>query len=186
MYHFKSVDLPLAGLKLVNRKILSDDRGHLTRLFCDAEMLNFGWTNSISQINHTHTKKCGTVRGMHFQYPPHSEMKLVSCLKGQVFDVVVDVRNGSETFLQWHAEILSEKNNSSLLIPHGFAHGFQAITDDVEMIYCHSKAYAPEAESGLRATDPMLNISWPLAISVLSNRDQNFPLLESDFRGVIL
>ena len=107
---------------------MGDARGFLSRLFCAEELRAAGWTGPIAQINHTHTARKGTVRGMHFQYPPHAEMKLVSCLRGEVWDVAVDIRAGSQTFLRWHAEILSADNGRALLIPQGFAHGFQALT----------------------------------------------------------
>ena len=119
-------DLPLAGLKRIERQRLGDARGFLSRLFCAEELAAAGWSKPIAQINQTFTAKRGTVRGLHFQYPPHAEMKLVSCLRGEVWDVAVDVRAGSKTFLRWHAERLSADNGCALLIPEGFAHGFQA------------------------------------------------------------
>ena len=186
MSRFSVLDLPLPGLKLVERQRIGDGRGFLSRLFCAEELAAAGWVKPISQINHTRTTKCGTVRGMHFQRPPHSEMKLVSCIRGEVWDVALDVRSGSSTFLHWHAERLSADNNRALLIPEGFAHGFQALTDDVELLYCHSAAYAAEAEVGLNPQDTRLAIAWPLAITELSARDAKHSLLESGFEGVSL
>jgi dTDP-4-dehydrorhamnose 3,5-epimerase len=183
---FTVIDLPLAGLKLIERKRLGDARGFLSRLFCVEELGAAGWNRPIVQINHTYTARCGTVRGMHFQYPPHAEMKLVSCIRGEVWDVAVDVRAGSKTFLQWHAERLSADNGRALLIPEGFAHGFQALTDDVELLYCHSAAYTVTAEAGLNAIDPMLTITWPLQITELSPRDSQHPMLNEQFAGVEL
>jgi dTDP-4-dehydrorhamnose 3,5-epimerase len=184
MSRFSVFDLPLPGLKLVERQRIGDGRGFLSRLFCAEELAAAGWVKPIAQINHTRTTKCGTVRGMHFQRPPHSEMKLVSCIRGEVWDVALDVRSGSPTFLHWHAERLSVDNNRALLIPEGFAHGFQALTDDVELLYCHSAAYAAEAEVGLNPQDPRLAVAWPLAITELSARDACHPLVESGFEGV--
>lgn len=186
MNSFNVTDLPLAGLKLVNRKRLGDQRGFLSRLFCAEELAAVGWLKPIAQINHTYTEKKGTVRGLHFQRPPRSEMKLVTCIRGEVWDVAVDVRVDSPTFLQWHAECLSANNGNALLIPEGFAHGFQAITDDVELIYCHSAAYCVEAEAGLNALDPKLAIPWKMAITELSERDKNHPFIETGFTGVLL
>lgn len=184
MSRFTVTDLPLAGLKRVQRQRLGDNRGFLARLFCAEELAAAGWTQPIAQINHTFTAKQGTVRGMHFQHPPHAEMKLVSCIRGEVWDVAVDLRVGSPTYLHWHAERLSAQNGCALLIPEGFAHGFQALTDDVELLYCHSAAYAAQAEGGLNPNDPRLGIAWPLAIAELSARDAGHALITSDFEGV--
>lgn len=186
MSRFAVADLPLVGLKLVARQRLGDSRGYLSRVFCAEELAAAGWVKPIAQINHTYTAKRGTVRGMHFQRPPHAEMKLVSCIRGEVWDVAVDVRAGSPTFLQWHAERLSAENGRALLIPEGFAHGFQALSDDVELLYCHSAAYAAEAEAGLRFDDPALRITWLLEPTDLSSRDKNHPLLTPNFPGVFL
>jgi dTDP-4-dehydrorhamnose 3,5-epimerase len=179
-------DTPIADLKLVERQQLGDSRGFLSRLFCADELAVAGWHKPIIQINQTFTQKQGTMRGMHFQRPPHAEMKLVTCLRGAVWDVAVDLRAGSPTFLQWHAEELSAANHRALLIPDGFAHGFQSLSGDCELIYLHSEAYAPEAEAGLNPQDPMLSISWPLAISELSARDAQYPMLDHQFKGVTL
>jgi dTDP-4-dehydrorhamnose 3,5-epimerase len=183
---FAVTDLPLAGLKLVEHRRLSDSRGFLSSLFCAEELAAVGWRKPIAQVNHTYTAMRGTVRGMHFQHPPHAEMKLVSCIRGEVWDVVVDLRSGSNTFLQWHAERLSKDNGRALLIPEGCAHGFQALTDDVELLYCHSAAYSAKAEAGLNALEPMLEIYWPLKITKLSERDAQHPMLNEKFAGVAL
>jgi dTDP-4-dehydrorhamnose 3,5-epimerase len=181
---FTVTDLTLPGLKLIERRHLGDARGFLSRLFCDKELGAAGWSKPVAQINHSYTARRGTVRGMHFQYAPHSEMKLVSCIRGEVFDIAVDVRAGSETLLRWQGERLSADNRRALLIPEGFAHGFQALTDDVELIYCTSAAYMAEAEAGLNAKDPMLAISWPLQIAELSARDAQHPMIDRRFVGV--
>jgi dTDP-4-dehydrorhamnose 3,5-epimerase len=180
------IDLPLSGLKLVERQRRKDSRGFLSRLFCAEELAPVGWVKAIAQINHTLTTKRGTVRGMHFQLPPHAEMKLVTCLKGDIWDVAVDVRAGSPTFLRWHAEMLSADNGRALLIPEGFAHGFQALTEDVELFYLHSAAYASDAEAGLNPRDVHLAITWPLPISEVSTRDARHPWIGDGFEGVKL
>lgn len=184
MSRFSITALPLAGLQLVERRRLSDSRGSLTRLFCADELAGAGWTSAVAQINLSCTARRGTVRGLHFQRPPHAEMKLVTCLRGEVWDVAVDVRADSPSFLRWHAERLSSDNERALLIPQGFAHGFQALTDDVELLYCHSAAYAPGAEGGLNPQDGGLAIAWPLAVGDLSASDAGRPLIESGFVGV--
>lgn len=178
------IDLPLAGLKRIERQRQGDSRGFLARLFCAEELATAGWTKPIAQINHTYTTRCGTVRGMHFQHPPHAEMKLVSCLHGEIWDVVVDLRQNSPTFLHWHAERLSANNCRALLIPEGCAHGFQALTNDVDLLYCHSMPHVPRAEGGLNPRDERLGITWPLAITELSARDTEHPLISSGFEGV--
>lgn len=186
MSRFVVSELPLAGLKRVERKFLGDSRGFLSRLFCADDLAAAGWQKPVAQINHTGTTKCGTVRGLHFQRPPHAEMKLVSCIRGEVWDVAVDLRAGSPSFLRWHAERLSADNGQALLIPEGFAHGFQALSDDAQLLYCHSAAYSPGAEAGLHPLDPHLAIPWPLPVSELSVRDAGHPLIATGFEGVPL
>lgn len=184
MKRFTVTELPLAGLKRLERQHLGDQRGFLARLFCAEDLATVGWVKPIVQINHTYTSRKGTVRGMHFQSPPQAEMKLVSCLRGEIWDVAVDLRAESPTFLRWHAECLSAANGFALLIPEGFAHGFQTLTDDVELLYCHSAAYAAHAEGGLNPSDPRLGIAWPQLITELSSRDARHALLNLDFEGV--
>ena len=175
---FDIVSAPLAGVVTLKRKRMGDERGWLERLFCADELREAGWLWPVAQLNRTLTVKKGTVRGMHFQLPPHEEAKLVTCLAGEVFDVAVDMRPGSPTYLRWHGERLSNENATSLLIPPGFAHGFQTLTDNVEMFYVHSAPFSPGAEGGVRADDPALGIDWPLEIGERSERDLNHPLLD--------
>jgi dTDP-4-dehydrorhamnose 3,5-epimerase len=184
MTRFALTETPLAGVKVVERELRGDARGFLVRLFCAEELAQAGWRQPIAQINHTRTARRGTVRGMHFQLPPHAEMKLVMCMRGSAWDVAVDLRAGSSTFLRWHSEVLSADNRKALLIPEGCAHGFQAVSDDCELIYLHSAAYAPDSESALNALDPRLNIAWPEAVVDRSARDQAHPMLDSDFQGI--
>jgi dTDP-4-dehydrorhamnose 3,5-epimerase len=178
--------LPLHGLKLVERHPMGDSRGYLVRMFCSDELALAGWDAPVAQVNLTLTSDLGTVRGMHFQYPPHAELKLVSCIKGEVWDVVVDLRADSSTFLHWHAERLSENNKRALLIPRGFAHGFQTLTADVKLLYFHSAPYKESAEGGLHPLDPLLRLKWPLPIAKMSQRDEQRSLLNSDFNGITL
>lgn len=179
-------DTPLAGLKVVQRQARGDARGFLARLFDAGELRACGWQHGIEQVNHTYTAAAGTIRGMHYQLPPHAEMKLVSCIRGAVWDVAVDLRAGSPTFLQWHAERLSADNGRALLIPEGFAHGFQTLTDDVEMLYCHSAPYSPQAEAGLHYQDARVGIAWPSPPTLVSERDQQHPRLDAAYSGVAL
>jgi len=184
MKRLQASPTPLAGLVRVQRQPVGDARGSLVRLFCADELREAGWNTPVAQINLTRTARAGTVRGMHFQHPPHAEIKLVSCLRGEVWDVAVDLRRGSPTFLRWHAERLSADNHVALLIPQGFAHGFQTLVDDVEMLYCHSAPYTAHAEGGLRPLDPRLALAWPLPVGEMSARDAGHPLVTADFEGV--
>ena len=186
MSRFTVTALPLFGLKRIERQCLGDSRGYLSRMFCAEELASAGWHKPIAQLNYTHTTKCGTVRGMHYQRPPQAEMKLVSCVQGEIWDVAVDLRVCSPTFLQWHAELLSAENNRALLIPEGFAHGYQTLSDNVQLLYCHSAAHCPEAEAALNAQDPRLAIKWAVTITELSIRDSTHPLIDTKFEGVSL
>lgn len=175
---------PLSGLCVIQRRPIDDSRGIFCRIFCAEEFREAGLRKPIVQINHTLTRKMGSVRGLHFQYPPHLEAKIVSCIKGEIFDVAVDLRKESPTFLGWHAEILSAANRKSLLIPEGFAHGFQTLTEDCELIYLHTTSYEPEAEGSLNVLDQRISVVWPLEISELSERDRTHPMLAADFKGI--
>jgi dTDP-4-dehydrorhamnose 3,5-epimerase len=183
---FDITDTPLEGLKVIRRKRIEDARGFLCRFFCAHELFKVGFYKPIAQINHTHTHKVGAVRGLHFQYPPYAEMKIVSCLKGEVFDVAVDIRQGSPTFLQWYSQILSENDFTSLLIPEGFAHGFQALSPDSELFYLHSEFYNPASIGALNASDPILGITWPVEITDISERDINHPIIDDTYKGICL
>jgi len=186
MSRFDFIPIPLIGLMLVQRKTIEDQRGFLSRFYCAEDFLTHGINKPIAQINHTLTRKKGAVRGLHFQRPPHAEIKMVSCLRGEIFDVAVDLRRNSATFLHWHGEILSAANRNSLLIPEGYAHGFQALTEDCELIYLHTATYHPETEGALNVADPKLNIAWPVPIHDLSERDRNHPFINSEFQGIAL
>lgn len=184
MSRFKFLPAPLDGLFIVERLPIADTRGFLARLYCAQEFAAIGCSRAIAQINHTMTRRRGAVRGMHFQFPPYAETKLVTCVHGEVFDVAVDLRQGSATFLQWHGEVLTASNQRSLLIPEGFAHGFQTLTEDCELVYLHTEAYHAEAEGALNACDPRLAINWPLPISEMSERDRVHQYIGRDFRGI--
>ena len=182
---FDFIETSLGGLMRVNRKPNLDSRGFFCRFFCAEEFKQIGLDQPIAQINHTLTKNKGSIRGMHFHYQPHTETKIVACTQGEILDVAVDIRKGSTTFLQWHAEILSAENKSSLYIPDGFAHGFQALTDYCELIYLHTGYYTADMEGALNAMDPKLAIDWPFEVTDISERDQNHPMLDSQFEGIV-
>ena len=184
MPRFAFLPTPLAGLALVERQRLQDERGFFSRFFCADEFAAAGFDARVAQMNQTLTRRAGAVRGLHFQHPPHAETKVVTCLRGSVFDVAVDLRRGSPTFLRWHGETLSAGNGRSLLIPGGFAHGFQALEDDCELLYLHSHPHAPSAEGALNVFDPALAIAWPLDVTDLSTRDRGHAAVGADFTGI--
>lgn len=186
MSRFTITNSPLAGLKVIERRRLTDARGFLARVFCSEEFAVLGWKVPIAQINQTSTYHRGAVRGMHFQYPPHAEMKLVSCIQGEVWDVAIDIRRHSPTFLHWYGVSLSADNCLALMIPEGFAHGFQAMTEGVELLYCHSMAYSAEFEGALNPLDPDLALHWPLPVTEISLRDSSHPPIKNGFKGVDL
>jgi dTDP-4-dehydrorhamnose 3,5-epimerase len=136
------------------------------------------------QVNHSVTRRRGTIRGLHFQRPPAAEWKLIRCLRGHVFDVAVDLRAGSPTFGRWHVALLSADNQRQILIPPGCAHGFQTLADDSELLYQHSAAYDPDLEDGVRHDDPHLAIAWPEPATSVSPRDLGLPALDGRFEGV--
>lgn len=177
MSRFNRIAIPIPDLLVIERRRFGDERGFFSRFFCREELADFGANGTIAQINHTMTRMKGTIRGMHFQRAPHGEAKFVSCLAGSIFDVAVDLRPGSPTYLQWHGEVLSAENGRSMMIPGGFAHGFQTLTEGCELIYLHDKPYTPEAEGGLNALDPKLAIGWPLPVAQMSARDEAFAFI---------
>lgn len=180
------IETPISGLVIAETTPFRDARGAFARFFCDKELTAAIGGRHIAQINHSLTCSIGAVRGMHFQQAPHAEMKMVRCIKGRVWDVAVDLRQGSPTFLQWHAQELAPDNASMLIIPEGCAHGFQVLEAESELLYLHTAPYTPSAEDGIRHDDPAIKIDWPLPISDLSERDQQHPLITKEFQGLIL
>ena len=186
MSQFHFYPTPIDGLQVVERRPVADARGSLERLYCREMLSPLLQEKSIRQINRTLTIKKGSVRGLHFQPPPYCEIKLVSCVRGEVFDVAIDLRRGSPTFLKWHAEVLSELNCLTFLIPEGFAHGFQTLSDDCELLYLHTADHNAQYEGALNALDPALGIAWPLPVAHRSERDSKHVMLSSDFKGIEL
>ena len=180
----KIVNTPLQGLCEIHTDSLNDSRGRFTRLFCEHELSAIRPQLHFTQINLSDTKQKASIRGLHFQHAPAAEAKLIRCLRGRVFDVAVDIRKDSATFLQWHAVELNESNDVAVFIPEGFAHGFQSLSDNVQLLYMHTAAWSQQHESGLRHDDLRLAIDWPLAVSNISEKDAHFPLIQNDFAGV--
>ena len=175
----KFVPTPLDGAFVVEPELLSDERGFFARSFCQNEFRAHGLEPAVAQCNISFNRKRGTLRGMHYQAKPHEEAKLVRCTRGAILDVIVDVRENSATCYRWFAAELTADNRCGLYIPAGFAHGFQTLVDDSEVLYQMSEFYHPESARGLRWDDPAIGISWPLGNPVLSPRDQSYPLIES-------
>jgi len=178
----ESVDIP--DLKILRRTPHSDERGMFERLFCAEELQGLLGGRHIVQVNRSVTRQRGAVRGMHFQRAPHAEIKFITCLRGAVFDVAVDLRASSPTFLKWRAELLSADEPKGFIIPTGFAHGFQALSPNCELLYLHTAAFHPESEGAVNALDPMLGIAWPEPITHRSQRDSAAPMLARDFGGL--
>lgn len=178
--------LPTAieGLFEIRTTPVKDARGRFTRLFCEQELAPIRHDMHFAQINFSETHDAGTVRGMHYQKPPAAEAKLIRCVRGRVFDVAVDLRAGSTTFLHWHGLELSEDNDRAIFIPEGFAHGFQALTSGVQLLYMHTAPWTPDCEGGLRHDDPRLAIAWPRKVTSISTRDQGYAMIDDSFAGM--
>lgn len=170
--------LPIAGAFEVLLETHADDRGFFARFYCESEFAAHGLNTNWVQMNLSFNKRAGTLRGLHFQRASSAEVKLVRCLRGQVWDVIVDLRHGSTSYGEHCVVVLDSERRNSIYIPGGFAHGFQSMTDDAELQYFHSKPYSPDSEGGLNAKDDEVGIKWPLPIRRLSDRDSTLPKLK--------
>lgn len=185
MNRFIFSSTPFHQLYVVESKPIKDTRGYFERYFCAKDFEEIGLTKPITQINHSYTIGKGSIRGLHYQTPPFAETKIIRCLKGAIYDVAVDIRKDSPTFLQYFGIELSETNNQYLYIPEGFAHGFQSLTESSEILYLVSEAFNPSADSGLNPLDPYINIKWPLPIGEISEKDKNAQPLTPTFKGIL-
>ena len=179
---FTETSLP--GSYIIEMVPFTDDRGWFARMFCKKEFAAIGHSKEWVQINHSYTAHKGVIRGMHFQKPPYTEIKLVHCITGTIFDVIIDVRQGSPTFLHWFGVELSRGNKKMLYIPEGFAHGFQTLEDHCELLYCHSNFYTPGYEGAILFNDPKIKINWPMEATYLSDKDKQITLVNEDFKGI--
>lgn len=168
-------ELPIAGAWLLDIERRQDDRGFFARTFCRDELANAGLQNDLVQCSVSFNKRRGTLRGMHFQTEPHQEVKLVSCLRGAIYDVLLDLRPTSKTFREWTAVELTGDNLRTVYVPEGCAHGFQTLTDDTLVSYQINERFAPDAARGVRWDDPAFNISWPDGPKTLAPRDLSWP-----------
>jgi dTDP-4-dehydrorhamnose 3,5-epimerase len=175
---------PLSGSYIVELEPKGDHRGWFARTYCKNEFAQIGHTKEWVQLNHSYSSNSGTLRGMHFQTSPFQEIKMVRCISGSVFDVIIDLRKNSPTFLKWFGSEISAENRKMMYVPEGFAHGFQTLTDHCELIYHHAEYFTPDAEAGLNPLDPVLNIDWPLEVTVMSDRDSKHHFITEDFKGI--
>lgn len=175
--------LALHGAALIRPERRADGRGWFARSFCEAEFAAAGLHARYPQHNISFNARAGTLRGLHFQHPPHEEVKVISCTRGAILDVIVDLRPGSPTHGRWHAQELSAENGLALYAPAGFAHGFQTLSDGAEVRYLMGAPYVAGADGGIRHDDPRLAIPWPLPVSVISERDLALPFLDAAAEG---
>jgi len=169
--------LPLEGAYSINIDKKDDSRGFFARLYCREEFEKQGLITNLVQMNTTLSREKGTIRGLHFQNLPKAEVKIVRCLRGKIWDVIVDIRAKSPTYGQWYGKELNEENRTMMYVPKGFAHGFQTLADNVELLYLHSEFYSKKNEGGLLYADKTVNIDWPLPVSDISERDKVHPML---------
>ena len=170
-------ETPLRGAYLIEPELIEDNRGFFARTWCHREFAERGLCDQFTQCNISFNHKAGTVRGMHYQAPPHAEAKLVRCTAGAIYDVIVDMRPGSPTYCQWFAAELSAENRHMLYIPEEFAHGFQTLADQSEVFYQMSHEFHPSSSRGFRWNDPKINISWPGSATVIAAKDASWPPL---------
>lgn len=173
----------LQGNYIVHPEPKGDERGWFMRTYCKELFKNIGHEKEWVQMNHSYSANKGVVRGLHFQQPPFAEIKLVRCVRGRVFDVAVDLRTSSPTFLKWVGVELSADNKNMMYIPEGFAHGFQTLSEDAELVYLHSEYYRPQAEGGLLYNDPAIGISWPETVTQVSERDRSFSVITENYKS---
>ena len=178
------IETPFSGLWIIKHNQLVDQRGYFSRTFCQNEFKQIDFNKKIVQINQSYNTEQGTIRGLHFQMPPFSEYKLIRCIQGSVFDVAVDLRKSSPTFLQYFSVELTSNNMLSILIPEGFAHGFQTLEANSILLYHHTEFYTPGYDTGIRYDDPRLQIAWPLHPKNISPRDLSHHFIEPNFNGL--
>ena len=173
----KFIELPLKGAFIIDLEKRQDNRGFFARYYCQEEFARMGLDANISQINNSMSRSKGSIRGLHFQTPPKGETKIVRCIRGAIWDVIVDIRENSPTYGRWYSAELNDNNRTMMYVPEGFAHGFQTLVDNVELLYLHSEFYSNKHEGGLLYNDKALAIDWPLPVSEISKKDEAHPIL---------
>jgi dTDP-4-dehydrorhamnose 3,5-epimerase len=180
----KFTETELHGVYTIEPEIFQDQRGEFFRIYDREGFLKIGFNGEFVQVNRSINKTKATLRGMHYQQKPYDEVKLIQCTRGKIFDVIVDLRKDSATFLKWISLELSEENKLMVFIPGGFAHGFQTLEDDSQLLYFHSTPYSPGHEGAIHYKDEKVGIRWRLPVSVISEKDNNHPVLDSNFKGI--
>ncbi len=184
MAHMKFEPTKVAGAHLIQLEKREDDRGFFARFFCQDEFLAHGLETSFCQINNSLSRTRGTLRGLHYQLPPAAEVKVVRCLSGALYDVVLDLRPSSPTFRSWFGAELTAENRAMMYVPRGCAHGFITLEPDTEALYLVSDKYNPNSERGIRFSDPAFSVAWPTTPAEISDKDQSWPLFDANFHGV--
>ncbi len=184
MQRFDITKTAIEGVYILKAKPIGDERGYFERFFCAEEFKEIGLKGQIAQMNLSLSERRGTLRGMHYQMPPYNEFKIVRCLKGALYDVAVDIRKDSPTFLQHVGVTLSEDEHNYLVLPHGTAHGFITLTDNAQIMYLLDRQFCADAERGINPFDKALNIKWPAKVEVISRKDENRERLPDDFAGI--
>ena len=180
------IETEIEGLFLIKPEVLEDNRGQFFRVYDKKDFAAIELKREFVQWNHSINSNKGTWRGLHFQFPPFTETKLIRCIRGKIYDVILDIRRNSKTFLKWKSYELSAANKEMIVVPDGCAHGFQTLEDNSEILYHHTAFYEPSAESGIRFDDSVINLTTPLPVSVISERDQTYKFLTDDFKGIEL
>ncbi|SVE03487.1 uncharacterized protein METZ01_LOCUS456341 [marine metagenome] len=170
-------ELPLKGAYTIDLEKREDGRGFFARYWCKKKFEELGLDTNIVQINNSVSTQKGTLRGLHYQRPPKAETRIVRCIRGSIWDVIVDIREGSSTYGKWYSTELNDNNRTMMYVPQGFAHGFQTMVDNVELLYLHSEFYSIGDGGGLFYNDKDVAIDWPLPVSVISKRDRSHPAL---------
>jgi dTDP-4-dehydrorhamnose 3,5-epimerase len=180
----KYCETPLKGAYTIELEPYQDNRGLFARTFCKKEFQKIGHNKEFVQFNHSATIQKGTIRGMHYQVPPGAEIKLIRCIRGKVYDAIIDIRYQSPTFLKYFAIELDEENMKMIYVPEGFAHGFQTLENNTQLIYHHTQFYNPGHERGIRYNDPAIDIKWPLEPVNITEKDSSYPLIDNNFKGI--
>ncbi len=175
---------PLDGAFTIELERRGDERGFFSRFFCEKEFAAAGLETRFPQINNSVSARKGAIRGLHYQLTPNAEVKVMRCVRGAMYDVIVDLRAGSPTYLHWFGAELTAENRTMMYVPRGFAHGFLSLTDEVEVVYMASAFYAPGSERGLRWDDPVIGIEWPIKPVEVSDKDRSWPDFDSGWHGV--
>jgi dTDP-4-dehydrorhamnose 3,5-epimerase len=178
------IPTPLKGAYTIELEKKGDNRGFFARFFCENEFKDHSLITHFVQINNSLTEKKGTLRGMHYQLQPSAEVKVVRCIKGSLYDVILDLRPDSSTFGKWFGAELSAENRVMMYVPRGFAHGFVTLDNDTEALYLVSSFYSPQHERGIRYNDPKFNIQWPVQPVEISDKDKAWPDFDTSFHGI--